>query len=180
MKLSTLVLATALMIPALPVSAASGCADFLDYDLRRLHSRESVNICRDFKSSPLLIVNTASHCGYTPQFEGLEALHREYGPRGLVVIGMPSDDFRQEADNEAETAKVCYLNYGVTFIMTAPLSVKGETAHPLFRHLAEVSRAPGWNFNKYLLSRDGRVIRHFGSGVDPQSSELMSVIEELL
>lgn len=178
MRRASLLLAAVLMNTALPVSAANGCPDFLDHDLRRLHSSESVNICSDYKNRPLLIVNTASHCGYTPQFQGLEALHREYGPKGLVVIGVPSDDFRQEADNEAETAKVCYLNYGVTFTMTVP--VKGEAAHPIFSHLAEASRAPEWNFNKYLVSRDGRVIGHFGSRVEPQSPELTRLIEEIL
>jgi glutathione peroxidase len=164
------------MIPA----QAEQCPDFLDHEFRKLHSSETVNLCRQFGGKPLLIVNTASYCGFTSQFEGLEALHREYGPKGLVVLGFPSDDFRQEADSEAETAKVCYINYGVSFTMLAPGSVKGDQAHPLFTHLARESRAPRWNFTKYLVDPEGRVVQRFDTTVEPESPELTGAVEELL
>lgn len=164
------------MIPA----QAEQCPDFLNHELRKLRSSETVNLCRQFGGKPLLIVNTASHCGFTPQFEGLEALHREYGPKGLAVLGFPSDDFRQEADSEAETAEVCYVNYGVSFTMLAPISVKGDQVHPLFAHLARETGAPRWNFTKYLVDPEGRVVQRFETRVEPGSTELTRAIEEIL
>lgn len=167
---------------ALPVTPArSGeCPAFLDHEFQRLHSSDRVNLCAAYGGQPMLIVNTASHCGFTPQFKGLEALHRAYGERGLVVIGFPSDDFDQEAASQAETAEVCYRNFGVTFTMVAPSSVKGPEANPVFKELARQSREPGWNFSKYLVRPDGTVAAAFGSRVDPDSAELREAIEQLL
>ncbi len=156
------------------------CPAHLNHEFRKLHSREIVNLCTAFAGKPLLIINTASHCGFTPQFKGLEALHQKYGDQGLVVLGFSSNDFRQEAGNEEKAAKVCYINYGVTFTMLAPISVKGEDAHPLFQELARQSRAPNWNFNKYLVEPSGAVIQHFGSTTTPDSSRLIERIEGLL
>ena len=169
-------LAAGVLAPAI----ASACPDYLDHSLRKLHSKEAVNICDSFADKPMLIINTASHCGYTPQFKGLEALHKKYADEGLVVIGFASDDFRQEADSEAEAATVCYVNYGVSFTMLAPTHVKGEAANPVFRALAAQSEEPGWNFNKYLLDREGRVVQHFGSGTAPENPELQQAIERVL
>lgn len=167
---------------ALPVTQAQSgeCPAFLDHEFQRLHSSDRVNLCAAYGGQPMLIVNTASHCGFTPQFKGLEALHRTYGARGLVVIGFPSDDFDQEAASQAETAEVCYRNFGVTFTMVAPSSVKGPGANPVFRELARQSREPGWNFSKYLVRPDGTVAGAFGSRVDPDSPELREAIEQLL
>ena len=169
-------LAAVLIAPAL----VAACPEYLDQPFRKLHSKEQINICESFADKPMLIVNTASHCGYTPQFKGLEALHRQYAGEGLVVVGFPSDDFRQEADSEAEAATVCYVNYGVTFTMVAPSHVRGEKANPVFSALATQSEAPGWNFNKYLLDREGRVVQHFGSGTEPESPELQQAIKRVL
>jgi glutathione peroxidase len=159
---------------------AAECPAFLNHDFMKLHSDETVNICKAYAGKPLLIVNTASHCGYTPQFAGLEAINEKYRGRGLVVIGFPSDDFNQEAQTQEETAQVCYVNYGVTFTMLAPLAVTGEQANPVFKELARQSREPTWNFNKYLVSSDGKVTHYFDSSTLPDSAEFESAIERLL
>ncbi len=163
-----------------PASAAEQCPDFLDHEFRRLHSAETVNLCTAYAGKPLLIVNTASYCGFTPQFKGLEALHQRYADRGLVVLGFPSDDFRQEAKEESQTAEVCYINYGVSFTMLSPVSVKGAQAHPLFRELARQTTAPSWNFNKYVVRPNGEVVKHFGSATTPESPRLIDTIEGML
>lgn len=161
-------------------TTAKQCIPGLDQDFRRLHSSESINPCEKFSNRPMLIVNTASHCGFTPQFESLEAIHQQYSDDGLVVIGVPSDDFHQEAKDESKTAEVCYINYGVTFTMLSPMKVKGPDAHPVFKHLASETRAPRWNFTKYLVSRDGRVTHRFGSNIEPDSRAVIEAIESVL
>lgn len=163
-----------------PGAAGAGCPAFLDHEFRRLHSSETVNLCELQAGRAMLVVNTASHCGFTGQFAGLEAIHRAYAERGLAMVGFPSNDFRQEAAEEAETAEVCFLNYGVTFTMLAPSPVKGPDANPVFRALAVRSQEPGWNFNKYLLSADGETVLHFPSNVAPDSPALRQAIEQLL
>ena len=171
-----------IVLLAMLASAASwsSCPEYLDTTMRKLHSSEELNFCESFADRPMLIVNTASHCGFTPQFNGLEALHKKYGDQGLVVVGFASNDFRQEAKDEAEAAHVCYKNYGVSFTMMAPSHVKGDQANAVFKALAEQSKAPGWNFNKYLVDREGRVVQHYGSGTTPESKELQAAIEQLL
>jgi glutathione peroxidase len=161
-------------------AAAAECPAFLKTEFKRLRSAEKLNLCEAYAGKPLLIVNTASHCGYTSQFEGLEALHQKYRARGLVVLGFPSDDFKQEAADEAEVAEVCFVNFGVKFPMFAPSRVTGAKANPVFRELARQARQPSWNFNKYLVSSDGKVVAYFGSRVTPESQELNAAIEKLL
>ena len=161
-------------------ASAAACPAWLDHDFHKLRSSESVNICKAHAGKALLIVNTASHCGFTPQFKGLEALHEKYKDQGLVVIGFPSDDFNQEAKDDKETAEVCYINYGVKFTMLAVLSVKGANANPVFRELARQTQAPGWNFNKYLVKPDGTVLNYFDSRVTPESPQLDQAIVALL
>ena len=163
-----------------PMSALAACPDYLDHSMRKLHSKEAVNFCQAFGDKPMLIVNTASHCGYTPQFKGLEALYNKYREQGLVVVGFASDDFRQEARDEASAAEVCYVNYGVTFTMIAPSHVKGAAANPVFQALNSQSQSPGWNFNKYLVDASGKVVRHFGSNTKPDSKVLEEAIESIL
>lgn len=129
----------------------------------------------------LLVVNTASRCGFTPQFEGLEALHQAYADRGLQVLGVPSDDFRQELDDEREIAAFCELNYGVSFPMFSKSRVRGPDAHPFYRALASAAGGePGWNFYKYLVSADGQQVMLFPSSVTPQSQRLRDAIDTLL
>lgn len=152
----------------------------LDHSMRRLHSNEVVNLRERYAGKALLIVNTASFCGFTGQFAKLEALHRAYKDRGLAVIGFPSDDFRQEANDETKTAEVCFVNYGVTFDMYSTIPVRGDDAHPLFRALAAQSAAPRWNFYKYVVDREGRVLGRFSSMVEPDAAELRDTIEKAL
>lgn len=159
---------------------AAECPAFLNYDLPRLHANDTVNLCEIAEGKSLLIVNTASHCGYTRQFEGLEALHQEYKDKNLMVVGFASNDFNQEAKTEEEAARVCRENFGVTFTMVAPSYVKGQRANPVFREINRQSEEPSWNFNKYLINSRGEVIRHFGSRVEPGDKELKQAIETLL
>jgi glutathione peroxidase len=175
---ATVVLAA--LLAAAPDPFGADCPAFLDHDFKKLRSSQSFNLCTEYAGRPLLIVNTASHCGFTPQFKGLEALHQKYKTRGLAVVGFPSDDFKQEAKDEAETADVCYVNYGVTFTMLSPSAVTGRAANPVFQELGRRSGEPSWNFNKYLVSADGKVVQRFDSRVRPDSIELQQAIERLL
>ena len=173
-------LVTLLLLMLIMPAGAWGCPDYLNHTFKRLHSNEQVNLCEAYGDRPLLVINTASFCGYTPQFKGLEALHRRYGPAGLTVIGFPSNDFFQESSEEEKTAEVCYINYGVTFPMMSESSVKGRNANPVFKALADRTRAPRWNFNKYLIDSDGEVVAHFGSNIKPEDRVLTGAIESLL
>jgi glutathione peroxidase len=177
-------LAAVLHVSPLPqasaVASEQACPTFLNQEYRKLHSSESVNLCKVFAGKPMLIVNTASHCGYTPQFKSLEVVHQKYGKRGLVVLGFSSDDFNQEAKDEAKAADMCFVNYGVTFTMLAPQHVKGAEANAVFKELARQSQEPKWNFNKYLVTPEGKVAQYFGSRVAPDSQEFNDAIEKIL
>ncbi|MGI0119538.1 glutathione peroxidase [Zooshikella sp. RANM57] len=162
------------------LTSLASCPDYLNITLRKLHSQDSINLCKVTAGKPVLIVNTASHCGFTPQFKALEALHKQYKDKGLVILGFPSNDFNQEANDEAKTAKVCYVNYGVTFTMFSPTPVTGNQANTVFKYLASKSQAPKWNFYKYLVSADGTKVKSFASAIEPNSDTLLQAIDELL
>lgn len=163
---------------ALPAGAAD-CPPIWQQSLTSLKG-EPLDLCA-FSGQVVLVVNTASHCGFTKQFSGLEALYRQYREQGFAVLGVPSDDFFQEADSTEAIAEVCRVNYGVTFTMTGPQSVRGRKAHPLFKALAaEAGQAPRWNFHKYLVGRDGRVLGAFGSRVTPEDAGLRAAIARAL
>ena len=164
-----------------PPDAGAACDGVLGHALRPLAGRDEAPLCERFAGRVLLIVNTASKCGFTPQFEALETLYGRYEAAGLSVLGFPSDDFRQELDDEAEVAAFCELNYGVTFPMFQKVHVTGAEATPLFADLASAADgAPTWNFNKYLVDRDGRVLGRYDSGVEPLGDELVADIEAAL
>lgn len=160
--------------------AAPAASPLLDHSFRRLHGAETLNLRERYAGQPLLIVNTASHCGYTGQFKELEALHQRYRAQGLKVLGFSSDDFNQEADNEAKAANVCFVNFGVTFDMFAPIHVRGGDAHPLFRELARQSQAPRWNFYKYVVDGRGKVVASFESAVKPDAPEVVAALERAI
>ena len=162
------------------VNTFASCPEWLDTSMRKLHSQETTNFCEDYWGKPMLIVNTASHCGFTKQLKGLEEIHNKYKEQGLAVIGFASDDFWQGADTEAEAANICYVNYGVTFTMLAQSSVRGRNANKIFTKLAEQAGSPSWNFNKYLVKKDGDVTARFGSRTAPDSAKFTSAIELLL
>jgi glutathione peroxidase len=145
-----------------------------DFEVQQIDGRP-LSLAR-YRGQPLLIVNTASACGYTPQFGGLERLHQTYGPRGLVVLGFPCNQFgAQDPGSNDEIAQFCQRNYGVSFPMMAKVDVNGEAADPLYQWLT--AQAPGllgtrsikWNFTKFLVGRDGRVIRRYAPTDTPES-----------
>lgn len=179
-RLLLLSLLLLLWLNAAHANAANECAPWQKVTVNQLHSSKQLDFCQLMAQRPVLIVNTASHCGFTGQFKGLEALYQRYKDRGLLVVGVPSNSFYQEAKDAATTAEVCYKNYGVSFVMTESLSVKGDDSHPLFRHLAAQTTAPNWNFNKYLVAPNGEVLAHFPSRIDPGDPEFVRAIETLL
>ena len=159
---------------------AADCAPLLQGELPRLRAKDSIDLCQQFAGKPLLVVNTASYCGFAPQFKGLEALYKNYQAQGLQVLGVPSNDFSQEADASSETAKVCYVNYGVTFAMSEPQVVTGDQAIPMFKQLAAQSSAPRWNFYKYVVNRRGQVIASFSSQTQPDDPALIKALEQAI
>lgn len=171
-------LAVALTLASTQVLAE--CPDYMNHEMRKLHSGESTSLCAVGEGKPMLIVNTASHCGYTRQFKGLEAVYQQYREQGLEVVGFASDSFRQEADSEEKAAEICYKNFGVTFTMFAPSAVRGGEANPVFEELGRQTSEPKWNFNKYLVDRDGNVVQQFGSSTEPQGQALTAAIEGVL
>ena len=163
-------------------ASASGCPEALDYHKQPLAKDKPVHLCEMMRDKVVLVVNTASKCAYTPQYEGLEKLYERYRERGLIVAGFPSNDFAgQEPGTEKQIQNFCRLTYGVQFPMFEKVRVKGESADPFYKHLARVSgEKPRWNFHKYLLDRNGRVVASFPSQVTPEDKRLISKIEDLL
>ena len=166
------------LVAATPAPAS--CPALLKQSFKRLQDEASQDLCQ-YAGKVVLVVNTASYCGYTKQYEGLEKLYAKYSPRGLVVLGFPSNDFKQEAASTKEIADLCYNTYGVKFPMFAPTVVSGANANPLHAALAkQTGKEPKWNFTKYLIGRDGNVIAHYPSKVTPDDPDLLKQLEGAL
>ncbi|PWR19563.1 glutathione peroxidase [Zavarzinia compransoris] len=138
---------------------------------------------KQFAGRPLLVVNTASKCGFTPQYKGLEALYQAYGGRGLAIVGVPSNDFaNQEPGSAEDIAEFCEINFGVTFPLAAKVPVTGDDAHPFFKWIAAERplARPRWNFHKYLFDGQGKLVEAAASVTSPQSGALVKAIEKLL
>lgn len=162
------------------VAAESSCPAMLDHKFANLKD-EPVSLCQ-FRGKVLLIVNTASECGYTPQYEGLEKLYRRYRDKGFAVLGFPANDFGgQEPGSNKEIAQFCQVNYGITFPVFGKTSVVGASANPLFQDLAaKTGKPPRWNFQKYLLDKSGKPVAVFESPVEPEDPRITTQIEKLL
>lgn len=178
-----LMLATALAVPAsaaMAQPATPACAGLYNHQFKRLQDDAPQNLCQ-YGGKVALVVNTASYCGYTSQYEGLEKLYAKYRERGLVVLGFPSNDFEQEPGESKQIADFCFNTYGVKFPMFAKSHVKGGQANPLYQALARDSgTAPRWNFHKYLVGRDGKLVANYPSRVTPEDKTLTAAIEQAL
>jgi len=177
MKLLVTLLVLLTSLPAIACDSA-----LLDQNVRRLASTEEVNLCEAYSGKVVLVVNTASKCGNTPQYDGLEKLYKQYGDEGLVVLGFPSNDFMgQEPGTEDQIEEFCRLTYGVEFPMFEKTSVKEDNADPFFVALAESSGTyPSWNFHKFLIGRDGVLISEYSPRTQPYDAKLVAAIEQAL
>jgi len=173
---------TGLLALMAATAALSSDGSLLDQEFRRLASDEVVNLGETYRGKVILVVNTASKCGNTPQYDGLEKLYDEYHDDGLVVLGFPSNDFfGQEPGTEEEIQEFCRLTYGVRFPMFEKVTVKEGEAHPFFEQLAAAAGTyPTWNFHKYLIGRDGQVVAEFSPRTQPYDDKLVSSIRGAL
>ncbi len=178
---STLAMPMAGSARAQPAPGSANCPALLQHTFNRLQDDRPQPLCQ-YAGKVLLVVNTASYCGFTSQYEGLEALHARYAPRGLVVLGFPSNDFGQQEPGDAkQIADFCFNTYGVKFPMFAKSSVKGAQANPLFAALARATgQMPRWNFHKYLVDRQGRPVASYVSEVTPLDTKLVAAIDQAL
>jgi glutathione peroxidase len=172
-----------LFMGALSTTAVAAGTDAYDFQFKTLSEQATIKLS-DYKGKVILIVNTASKCGFTPQYAALEKLYKTYKDRGLVILGVPSNDFgQQEPGTNQEIAHFCQINYGVTFPMTAKVDVIGKTAHPFFvwaRETLGFGSAPKWNFYKYLVDRQGKLIDYYTSVTKPDSEKFIKAVEAAL
>ncbi|SEO28744.1 glutathione peroxidase [Duganella sp. CF517] len=162
-------------------AAPANCPAILKQTFKRLQDEAPQDLCQ-YSGKVILVVNTASYCGFTNQYEGLEAMYAKYGSKGLVVLGFPSNDFgQQEPGSSKEIADFCYNTYGVKFPMFSKSVVSGKEPNPLFANLIKATgKAPAWNFHKYLIDRNGKVVDNFGSKVKPDDKQLVGAVEKAL
>jgi glutathione peroxidase len=159
---------------------AASCPAMLNHTFPRLQDDAPQNLCQ-YQGKVVLVVNTASYCGFTSQYEALEKVYARYKDQGLVVLGFPSNDFgNQEPGSNQQIAEFCSNTFGVKFPMFAKTSVKGKNASPLFKTLAAQSEAPGWNFHKYIIDRQGKLVRSYSSQVSPEHRRVITDIERAL
>lgn len=183
LRRATLALAAATMMlaPAVGPGAVAKDGKITDFNFTAIDGSEMPMSA--YAGKVLLLVNTASFCGFTRQYQGLQSLWERYQDKGLVVIGVPSNDFNQEPDEEAKIAKFCQGAFGVTFPLTEKVSVKGPSAHPAYRWInaaLDGKGVPGWNFHKFLIGADGKSVQSFSTRVTPDSAELEAAIEREL
>jgi glutathione peroxidase len=165
---------------AAAVKEAPACAPLLQHSFLRLQDEKPQSLCQ-YSGKVLVVVNTASFCGFTRQYAGLEALYARYRDQGLVVLGFPSNDFSQESGSNKEIADFCENTFGVKFPMFVKSGVSGKTANPLFRQLADkTGQRPRWNFHKYVVARDGQRVTSFNTATDPKDPAFLKDIEEKL
>jgi len=161
-------------------SQVKACPALLQHTVLRLQDEKSQSLCQ-YSGKVLLVVNTASFCGFTPQYKDLEALHAKYADKGLVVLGFPSNDFAQEKATNKEIADFCENTFGVKFPMFTKTVVTGSDASPLYKQLADLTgKTPSWNFFKYLIGRDGKVVDTFGSMTNPSNRSVVNAVEKSL
>ena len=167
--------------PDLNKIPVEGCPAILNHEIRLLDSKEVINLC-EHKDKVILAVNVASRCGFTYQYEALQSLFDGYKNEDFVILGFPSRDFMyQEFDDEGKVKEFCNTKYGVSFPMFATSSVKGKKANSFYQNLALITgKSPDWNFTKYLISKDGEVLKPFSKNIEPDSKEIISAIEGLL
>lgn len=172
---------TAARVASPAPAPAAACPTVLNQKFNRLQDEAPQDLCQ-YAGKVVLVVNTASFCGYTSQYEGLEALYAKYSRKGLVVLGFPSNEFgKQEPGTSKEIADFCYNTYGVKFPMFAKSSVTGANPNPLYASLIKATgKTPSWNFHKYLIGRDGKVLEHYPSKVTPDDKKLVGQIEKAL
>lgn len=164
------------------VENVNGCPVTLNHEIRLLNENKTINLCKTYLGNVILIVNTASKCAFTNQYEDLEKLYAKYKDRGFVILGFPSNNFaNQEPGTEKEVQSFCRLTYGVKFPMFSKSNVKKENADPVYKVLGDLTkRYPKWNFYKYLLDRQGNIVDSYSSITNPMSGSLTSQIEKLL
>lgn len=166
--------------PAPNVAYPASCPALLRQSFDRLQDEKPQSLCQ-YAGKVLLVVNTASFCGFTRQYEGLEALDRKYRADGLVVLGFPSNDFAQETGSNKEVADFCESTFGVKFPMFVKSAVRGSDANPLFKELArQTGTTPKWNFYKYLVGRDGKVVAAYSSLTEPDDRDLLGALQKQL
>lgn len=163
------------------IPASKFCPELLKGTYPKLQDDSPQSLCQ-YATKVVLVVNTASYCGFTRQYDGLERLYDRYKSQGLVILGFPSNDFgQQEPDSNQKIADFCRNTYGIKFPMFAKSSVRGSNANPLFKQLAkQTGDAPSWNFHKYLISRNGQQVLSFGSQIAPESKAMTEAIEQML
>ena len=172
--------ASAQPAPAVLAAAAPACPANLQFSFERLQDEKPQSLCQ-YAGKVVLVVNTASFCGFTGQYKGLETVYERYKDKGLVVLGFPSNDFAQEPEDNKKIADFCESTFGVKFPMFVKTSVRGAQATPFFKQLAaQAGSAPSWNFHKYLLGRDGKVVTTFGSRTDALDAKVLAALEKQL
>ena len=154
---------------------------FFDFNIKSIEGNEIY--LKDFKNSVILLVNTASYCGFTKQYDGLQKIYQKYKDKGLIVIGVPSNGFNQEKNDENEIKEFCDVNFSITFPMTSIYDVRGENAHPIYKWAKDnygKSAVPKWNFHKIIINKEGKIEETFSSLTKPTSNKILNILDKLL